>query len=220
MTNEHRPDLTTEQVFCIRQVAERRRQEFDGTFNLETIERYIQNSQELLHSQGTFTVCPGPHRAPRPRPATRACTTRSRRTRSNRRAVLVRPQCRSIPDRRRLPSPPRRRSRRRVLRRDRPRSRDQRRRSCRHARGRRQHLRRVSQRWTDEIARAADVIVSMGCGDACPIYPGRRYEDRDVPDPSGQPIGVAREIRDDIRIRVEALIAALELDRPSAGLVR
>ena len=64
--------------------------------------------------------------------------------------------------------------------------------------------------WTDEIARAADVIVTMGCGDACPIYPGKRYEDWELTDPAGQPIEVVREIRDDIRARVEALIASLE----------
>jgi protein-tyrosine-phosphatase len=65
--------------------------------------------------------------------------------------------------------------------------------------------------WTDEIARAADVIVSMGCGDACPIYPGKRYEDWELTDPAGQPLEVVREVRDDIRTRVEALVASLEL---------
>jgi protein-tyrosine-phosphatase len=67
------------------------------------------------------------------------------------------------------------------------------------------------QPWTDEIARAADVIVSMGCGDACPIFPGKRYEDWPLTDPSGQPIEVVREIRDDIRSRIEALMASLQL---------
>ena len=65
--------------------------------------------------------------------------------------------------------------------------------------------------WTDEIARAADVIVTMGCGDACPIFPGKRYEDWELTDPAGQPIEVVREVRDDIRRRVEALMASLEL---------
>ena len=67
------------------------------------------------------------------------------------------------------------------------------------------------QPWTDEIARAADVIVSMGCGDACPVFPGKRYEDWELTDPSGQPIETVREIRDDIRARVEALMASLEI---------
>jgi protein-tyrosine-phosphatase len=63
--------------------------------------------------------------------------------------------------------------------------------------------------WTDEIARAADVIVSMGCGDACPIFPGKRYEDWELDDPSNQPLDTVRHIRDDIRTRVETLIASL-----------
>ena len=65
--------------------------------------------------------------------------------------------------------------------------------------------------WTDEIARAADVIVTMGCGDACPVYPGKRYEDWELDDPSGQPIEAVRPIRDDIKGRVETLLATLEL---------
>ena len=64
--------------------------------------------------------------------------------------------------------------------------------------------------WTDEIARAADVIVSMGCGDACPLFPGTRYEDWELQDASGQSIDVVRHIRDDIRTRVEMLIASLQ----------
>ncbi len=64
--------------------------------------------------------------------------------------------------------------------------------------------------WTDEIARAANVIVSMGCGDACPIVPGKRYEDWDVADPTGQSIDTVRALRDDIRRRVEDLLVALE----------
>jgi protein-tyrosine-phosphatase len=65
--------------------------------------------------------------------------------------------------------------------------------------------------WTDEIARAADVIITMGCGDACPIFPGKRYEDWELTDPSGQPIDIVRTIRDDIRTRVEHLMASLDL---------
>jgi arsenate reductase len=65
--------------------------------------------------------------------------------------------------------------------------------------------------WTDEIARAADVIVTMGCGDACPVVPGTRYEDWPIDDPAGQPIATVRLIRDDIRARVEELIASLDV---------
>lgn len=58
---------------------------------------------------------------------------------------------------------------------------------------------------TDSVVRAADVIITMGCGDACPIFPGKRYEDWAVPDPAGQPIQTVREIRDDIQARVTTL---------------
>ncbi len=68
--------------------------------------------------------------------------------------------------------------------------------------------------WTDETVRAADVIVTMGCGDACPIVPGTRYEDWELDDPAGQPIEVVRAIRDDIRGRVEQLVASLEPASP------
>ena len=57
---------------------------------------------------------------------------------------------------------------------------------------------------TDEAVRAADVVVTMGCGDACPVYPGRRYLDWDLEDPVGKPIAMVREIRDDIEVRVRA----------------
>ena len=59
---------------------------------------------------------------------------------------------------------------------------------------------------TDDVVHAADVIVTMGCGDACPVYPGKRYEDWDVADPAGQPIEVVRAIRDDIQARVTILL--------------
>jgi len=63
--------------------------------------------------------------------------------------------------------------------------------------------------WTDEIVRAADVVITMGCGDACPVYPGKRYEDWVLDDPAGQGIESVRPIRDAIRTRVEALIDSL-----------
>lgn len=94
---------TTDEIMLMRQAAERLRQEFDGTFNAESIERFMVNSQELLQSTAKFSM------------------------------------------------------------------------------------------WL-------------------PIYPGKRYEDWDLPDPSGQPIEGVRQIRDDVRRRVEALVATLELD--------
>lgn len=62
---------------------------------------------------------------------------------------------------------------------------------------------------TDDVVRAADVVITMGCGDACPIYPGKRYEDWVITDPSGSDLATAREVRDDIDARVEALLDQL-----------
>lgn len=62
---------------------------------------------------------------------------------------------------------------------------------------------------TDDVVRAADVVITMGCGDACPVYPGRRYLDWAVADPAGQPLDRVREIRDDIDGRVRGLLSAL-----------
>ncbi|HKB29366.1 MAG TPA: arsenate reductase ArsC [Streptosporangiaceae bacterium] len=62
---------------------------------------------------------------------------------------------------------------------------------------------------TGDAVRAADVVITMGCGDACPIYPGQRYLDWDLPDPAGKPIGAIRPIRDEIDRRVRELLAEL-----------
>jgi arsenate reductase (thioredoxin) len=66
-------------------------------------------------------------------------------------------------------------------------------------------------RWTEEMARTADVVITMGCGDVCPVFPGTRYEDWALADPAGQPIEVVREVRDEIRSRVEGLVTSLGL---------
>lgn len=71
---------------------------------------------------------------------------------------------------------------------------------------------RTPVRITDHAARAADVVVSMGCGDACPLYPGTRYVDWQVPDPAGQDLLTVRGIRDDIRARVGDLLRDLGID--------
>jgi len=63
---------------------------------------------------------------------------------------------------------------------------------------------------TDDVVRAADVVITMGCGDACPIYPGKRYEDWEVDDPAGKGIETVRHIRDDIERRVMRLIDQLK----------
>ena len=70
---------------------------------------------------------------------------------------------------------------------------------------------------TDEVVRAADVVITMGCGDACPIYPGKRYEDWTHDDPAGQDIDTVRRIRDEIDVRVRRLVdELLPADRASA----
>jgi arsenate reductase len=62
---------------------------------------------------------------------------------------------------------------------------------------------------TDDAVQTSDVVITMGCGDTCPYVPGVRYEDWVLRDPAGQGIEVVREVRDEIRVRVEALIASL-----------
>jgi arsenate reductase len=62
---------------------------------------------------------------------------------------------------------------------------------------------------TDEVVQAADVVITMGCGDACPIFPGKRYEDWELDDPAGQDVDAVRTIRDEIDARVQRLIADL-----------
>lgn len=70
---------------------------------------------------------------------------------------------------------------------------------------------RVPKPWTEEIVKAADVIITMGCGDSCPIFPGTRYEDWDLDDPAGQGVDAVRPIRDEIGERVRHLLAELDV---------
>ena len=74
------------------------------------------------------------------------------------------------------------------------------------------------------MVRAADVVVTLGCGDACPVYPGKRYQDWPVADPAGQPIGVVRRIRYELYHRVWELIETivptanlLDMNQPKGG---
>jgi arsenate reductase len=67
----------------------------------------------------------------------------------------------------------------------------------------------IPRRWDDDTVRAADVVVTMGCGDACPFYPGKRYEDWELEDPAGKPVEAVRPIRDEIEGRVRALLGEL-----------
>ena len=65
------------------------------------------------------------------------------------------------------------------------------------------------KRWTNEMVEAADVVVTMGCGDTCPFIPGRRYEDWTLSDPAGQPVDAVRPVRDEIEARVRGLLVSL-----------
>jgi len=69
--------------------------------------------------------------------------------------------------------------------------------------------RELPQPWADEIVRAADVVVTMGCGDACPVYPGKRYLDWELDDPAGKTAEEVRPVRDEIERRVRALLGEL-----------
>ncbi len=74
---------------------------------------------------------------------------------------------------------------------------------------------RVPQRWTSDMLQMVDVVVSMGCGDDCPVVPGTRRVDWDLADPAGQPIEVVREVRDEIRDHVAALLGELGVEVPA-----
>jgi arsenate reductase len=65
--------------------------------------------------------------------------------------------------------------------------------------------------FTDEIVQAADVVITMGCGDSCPVFPGRRYEDWTLDDPAGKDVEAVRPIRDEIEQRVRQLLAELNV---------
>jgi len=65
-----------------------------------------------------------------------------------------------------------------------------------------------------DAAQASDVIITMGCGDTCPVFPGKRYEDWQLTDPAGQPLDVVRTVRDEIRARVDKLLADLRAAGP------
>jgi len=72
--------------------------------------------------------------------------------------------------------------------------------------------RELPQPWADEIVRAADVIITMGCGDACPVYPGKRYLDWELDDPSGKSLGEVRAIRDELERRVRNLLSEIGIE--------
>ena len=126
-------------------------------------------------------------------------------------AVRVRPQRRALPDGRRPGPPPCRRPRRRPLRRIHPRRRNQPRRPGRHDRDRHRPRRRPPQLLTTDAVQTSDVVVTMGCGDTCPVFPGKRYLDWNLPDPAGKTLDDIRPIRDEIDQRVRELLGKLDV---------
>ena len=68
------------------------------------------------------------------------------------------------------------------------------------------------KRWTEDMIQAADVVVTMGCGDTCPLFPGRRYDDWQLPNLAGQPVEAVRPIRDEIEGRVRVLLSELGIE--------
>ena len=73
------------------------------------------------------------------------------------------------------------------------------------------------KRWTPDMLEAVDVVVTMGCGDACPVLPGRRYDEWVLPDPAGKSLDAVRPVRDEIEQRVRKLLTELGVDAQDRG---
>ena len=194
----------------IRQAADRLAEEFAGIFSQETIERYMTESTDLLGDANVTVFVPVlAHRFTRERLKALAQAEGDPRQGSTRGAVRLRPQRGPKPDGRRIAEAPLR-GRVHV-------------RSAGSTPGEEINPNAVTaleelgvdmseafpKPLTDEVVRAADVVITMGCGDACPIYPGKRYEDWSLDDPAGQDLETVRRIRDEIDARVQNLIAEL-----------
>jgi protein-tyrosine-phosphatase len=213
MTDKYMGNLTTEQQYLVKLAAERLKEEFTGTFGPETIERYIAESRDLLEPGATVTVWLPILIEKFTKDRLRALARVEGRTTAERPAVLF--LCVQNAGRSQMAAG-----------------------WLQHLTGNDVDVfsggsepaseingmavqamaeagidirTAFPKPWTDEIVRAADVVITMGCGDACPVYPGKRYEDWELTDPKDQPIEVVREVRDDIEQRVRELIASLEV---------
>lgn len=214
MTVADSPQLTTEQKLFIRQAAERLRRQFEGSLNTETIERFMTDSLDRLLPRATAT--------------TWVPLLAERFTRDRLRAMLrlegdetgLAPSvlflCVHNAGRSQMAAG-----------------------WMRHLAGDRVDVfsggsepadevnraavaameelgidirEQIPQPWSEEIIRAADVVVTMGCGDACPIYPGKRYVDWELDDPAGKPVEEVRPIRDEIERRVRGLMDELGVE--------
>jgi arsenate reductase len=207
-----RPDLSIDQQHALLTAARHLAEEFTGTFGTETIERFLHTSYDQFAVHGKI-----PNYLP-------LLAERFARQRLHalarveghgdgrpRRAVPVRAQRRTLPNGHGLLPAPGRRPRACLVGRLGVRQRDQPRGGGVDGRAEHRHLPRVPKPWTEEIVRAADVVVTMGCGDACPVYPGRRYLDWELDDPAGKSVEDVRPIRDEIERRVRGLLNDLEV---------
>ena len=204
--------LSLDQRLALRSAAANLHKEFDGVFGTETIEMFLASSYEQFADQARISDLPGPvRRAFRPpAPQGPGQGRRQAKRRDADRAVPVHPQRRALTDGAWLVQP-------RSPTRDRlrgpvalnlawtstllP--------SPRWVRSASTSPASTQSRGPTRSCKRADVVVTMGCGDACPLFPGKRYEDWELEDPAGLDLASVRPIRDEIRTRVENLLAEL-----------
>ncbi len=207
----HHPDLAIDQKVALKTAATRLQREFEGTFGVETIERFLHSSYDQFAGRATVVnFLPLLYRTLRPpTPASPGQSRGQSPHRQTHRAVPVHPQRRSLADGVGiLPSPrwdnavawsggsePGAEINPAAV----------------------EAMAEVGiditgefpKPWTEEILQAADVIITMGCGDACPLYPRRRYEEWALEDPAGLDVASIRPIREEIETRVRHPLAEL-----------
>ena len=212
VTHQLRRDLSIDQQLALRTAATRLHREFDDTFGVETIERFLHTSYDQFAGRATVpNFLPLlAERFARQRLHALArvegkiadgtptvlfpCTHNAGRSQMalgyfTHLAVTGRWPGRVVPSLVTRSTPP----------------------PCGDGRDRHRHHREFPKPWTDEIVQAADVVITMGCGDACPVFPGKRYEAWILPDPAGQSLDEVRPSRDDIEERVRRLLADLNV---------
>lgn len=204
-------ELSIEQQIMIKQAAERLGRDFDGMFSKETIERFITESQDLLEAKARVTMWLPILVERVTRDRLRALARLEKKVSTDKPAVVF--LCVENAGRSQMAAG-----------------------WARHIAGDRIDLfsggsnpasgvndaavaamaevgidisSELPQPWTDEIVRAADLVVTMGCGDACPVFPGVRYEDWELTDPKGRSLEEVRPIRDEIKTRVEQALQNL-----------
>ena len=203
--------LAMDERLALRSAAENLRREFDGVFGTETIERFLTSSYDEFAPRArvrNFLVLMA-ERFARERSASPRPGRRQRSDRHADRTVPVRAQRRAFPDGAGLAQPPCRRSRPGWSGGSDPSSEINSAVVAAMAEIGVDISDEFPKPWTDEIVRAADVVITMGCGDACPVFPGKRYLDWELTDPSGLSVEQVRPIRDELGRRVATLVEEL-----------